>query len=265
MSTVEDMDLDIETMLQNLNDASFEPYYAGLQNLQLTKGKTTGKKSSVYKGEELKSGKQDDGILVHLDSGHRPGASSQKNKEKIESGNGNGGIGRIGRIAKMSHPSYASTDEEIQRHVHTVRSMSTLCSALERRMLFADREEESRTHMEAFETHLVQLARAVHRLSHLMAYRDACDVTLPKHEQSILTTKANAILARRNQLLRETKKERNESKIDASLRQAASLFSQVESVLSTGTSSWPGKIDHIVVDPPRTMGQTLHPASKRST
>lgn len=250
----------VEQMLQNLHDASFEPYYDGLRTLQLRESKSKArqnknKNKKASSGEELKTGKDENGITTSISRGND-----------------------AGRVTKMSHPSYISIGHAIERSVHDLRSLSVACSALERRIFYADTQGESESHRTAYEEKIVDLARTLHRLSHLLAYREACNVTGPKRENTRVLDQVDALLAQRNALLgrarqilassekgqgqrREQGQAENKEKhlviVRSIFENAEALYAKAERYLSSSTHNWPGKIDHIVSAPPQTLGQTL--------
>ena len=164
--------------------------------------------------------------------------------------------------ARLSHPEYAFTQTLIDSSVSRLRVLASECCALERRMLVVIREDESENTMAAYNDRLTDLAQTLKNLSHLLAYQYATNVSIPKADQARAVEKAEELSTERgclldkvkDRILVESKGNRNHTKSShAELNRAAVLFSEATDALSSGgEKSWPGKIDYIVVRPPRT-------------
>ena len=244
---------EIEAMLASLTDAAFAPYHQGLRALQLRKKVDTSphtsnglglkSRSRAFSGEQLRTGREQPtdtsvAIITSLSAGEK-----ESTKKAAEA-------------HRMAHPVYAALDHEIAEARQKVRSLGTECSAIERRMLLTPDEKEAERIKDTHDLVAGRLAQALHDLSHLMAYRQSCNVIAPKVHQSRAIRAGEDFLQRRMNILKKAADVSLSREERMSLmRDAEQLFASADRALRKDSSSgwWPGKVNHVVVDPPRTI------------
>ena len=232
-------DYHVEELLSKFDDAGFIPYREGLKDLQLRKTKTV----SSSKGKPFFAGEQ----LV----------LSQSRPEGVT-------VQRLS--AKLSHPTYLNTQKVIEELVGKLHRALSECIVAERRMILGDSEDDR----DAYEENVANVARIMTSLSHVLVYQHATNILIPKAEVVSAALNGKEMLDERADTIEKVKKQipneamsdsttkSNLNEIDKDLQKAARLMITASDNLNDATTTfWPGKVDRIVVNPPRTV-QTMN-------
>ena len=242
LDNITDDDLVIDKMLSGLSDAGFGPYREGLRDLQIRKAKNritpkapSSKASkanrSIFRGERLLlPGSDQDGLMVDRLS------------------------------AKLSHPKYIDIQQiidELRVEMNRVRSE---CIAGERRMLLTDSEADAQN----YETLVSEMARLTMLMSNVLLYRHITNIEYPRTERSDAYHDIEDLTNERAKLIDGIKSKITDAsssnpKISKDLQTAHHIIEDISKMLryendvdTDASMHWPGKIDKIVVKPPRT-------------
>lgn len=240
LDNIPDDDLVIDKMLSGLSDAGFGPYREGLRDLQIRKAKnritpkapSSKANRSIFRGERLLlAGSDQDGLMVNRLS------------------------------AKLSHPKYIDIQQiidELRVELNRVRSE---CIARERRMLLTDSEADAQN----YETLVSEMARLTMLMSNVLLYRHITNIEYPRTERSDTYHDIEELTNERAKLIDGIKSKITDAssstnpKISKDLQTAHHIIEDISKMLryendvdTDASMHWPGKIDKIVVKPPRT-------------